>query len=271
MSVLSLEPIAFVLDLDATIVGDVSYQTILYNIECAIKRNNIKCKADKMLLESYKPTSRLMRPFFRYFIMGMKKCFPNALFYVYTASEKQWAHKEISLIEKTHGFKFARPLFTRDDCILDSYGQYRKSIKKVMPKMKKFTELLIIDNNKTFIDYNQNFLQCPNYDYILYMNVWNKMKKEYLKIMEINSIINNLINTNKICKHCESDIKPTDGKQLEQMHKWLYKKHKKLNSINKKYLNDVFWKTLTNAIIDKKITTFDKHNVEYLQSLFKID
>jgi hypothetical protein len=268
---ISNEPIAFILDLDGTIIGDCAYQTIIYNIECALKKNNVKCKADKLLLDCYRPNSKLMRPFFRYFIVGMKKCFPNCMFYVFTASEKNWAHKEISLIEKTHGFKFNRPIFTRDDCIVDSFGQYRKSVKKILPKMKKHSSLLVIDNNQTFIDYHANFLLCPTYDYILYASVWDKIKKEYMKIMEIYNIIKQLVASNKLCKYCDHDIKPTDGKILEQKHKWLYKKHKRINAVNKKYLNDVFWKTLTNTIIDQKISVFDKQSVEYLQSLFKTD
>jgi hypothetical protein len=267
---ISNESIAFVIDLDGTIIGDCTYQTILYNIENLLKKNNIKAKADKMLLESYKPSSRLIRPFFRYFIMTMKKLFPNSLFYVYTASEKGWATKEITLIEKTHGFKFNRPIFARGDCIVDSFGQYRKSIKKILPKMKKHNSLLVIDNNKTFIDYNANFLLCPTYDYVLYMSVWEKMKKEYMKIMEIHNLMTQLVANNKICKYCDHDIKATDTKLLELKHKWLYKKHKKLNSLNKLYTNDHFWKTLTNAIIDKNIKEFDKNAVDYLQTLFNV-
>lgn len=263
----------FIIDLDGTIIGDCAYQIILYNIENILRKNNIKNKSDNLLLESYKPSSKLIRPYFNYFIGMMKKHFPNSSFYVYTASEKNWANKEIALIEKTHGFKFNRPIFTRNDCIIDSFGQYRKSIKKILPRMKKTNpnNILIIDNNKTFIDYNGSFLQCPNYDYILYLNIWEKIKKEYMKIMEIYNIISQLISSNKICKYCDHDINPFDSKILELMHKWLYKKHKKINNINKKYNNDIFWKTLTNAIIDKNIKVFNKGTVESLQNLFVIE
>jgi len=275
----SSSPLVFILDLDGTIIGDCAYQAILFNIENILKSNSIKAKADSMLLDSYKPESKLIRPYFKYFILTIKKHFPNALFYIYTASEKSWAEKEIKLIEKTHGFKFNRPLFTREDCIVDSFGNYRKSVKKILPRIVKGNKkvkiqpnkILVIDNNAVFIDYASNFLQCPSYNHLLFCSIWDRVKKEYLRIMEIYQIISNLINTNKIFKIPEHSIKPTNGKLLEQHHKWLYKKHKKINILNKKYANDIFWKTLAMAIIDKKMTSFEKQNVEYLQSLFPTD
>jgi len=268
------EPYVFILDLDGTIIGDCSYQVILYNLEELCKKNKIKTKADNILLDSYKPNSKLMRPFFKYFISYIKKHYPNSLFYVYTASEKVWAHKEISMIEKTHGFKFNRPIFTRDDCIPDSFGGYRKSVKKILPKIIKSNKkisinndrILVIDNNDTFIDFKSNFLLCSTYNYVLFCDVWERMRKEYMKVVEIYSVVKNLIDTNKICKYC----KPSsliDSKQLENRHKWLYKKHKKINTANKKYITDNFWKNLAHAIVDKNVTTFDKSNVEYLQKM----
>ena len=272
------EPLVFILDLDGTIIGDCTYQSILFHVENILRDNKIKAKADTQLLESYRPDSKLVRPFFKYFIGCIKKYYPNSLIYVYTASEKSWAEKEIKLIEKTHGFKFNRPLFTRDDCIVDSFGNYRKSVKKILPNivksMKKVkistSNIMVIDNNDVFIDYKSQFLHCPTYNHILFCSVWEKIKKEYMGIMKIHEMIMTLVNTNKIFKVPHHSIKPTNGKLLEQHHKWLYKKHKKINLLNKKYANDTFWKTLANAIIEKKLTSFEKHNVEYLQTLFPI-
>ena len=272
-------PLIFILDLDGTIIGDCTYQSILFNIESILKNNKIRAKADSQLLESYKPESRLIRPFFKYFITTIKKRFPHSLFYVYTASEKSWAEKEIRLIEKTHGFKFNRPLFTRDDCIVDGFSNYRKSVKKVLPRIEKtnkkykieHNKILVIDNNDVFIDYQKNFLKCPTYDYILFCSIWEGIKKEYLKVMEIYNMITNLIVNNKIFKVPYHNIKPTNGKLLEQHHRWLYKKHKKINTLNKKYLHDNFWKILADTIVNKELKTFDNKNVEYLQSLFSRD
>jgi hypothetical protein len=270
----SAEPFVFILDLDGTIIGDCSYQVILYNIEQLCKKHKIKHKGEDILLNCYKPTSKLIRPFFKYFIGCIKKMYPHSLFYVYTASEKSWAYKEITMIEKTHNIKFSKPIFTREDCIVDSFGNYRKSVKKILPKIiknnKKCTikseNILVIDNNPTFIDFQSNFLLCSTYNYMLFIDVWQKMKKEYMKIMEIYNTIKKLIVTNKLCKYCIWDSDSlTDTKTLENKHKWLYKKHKKINTINKKYMNDTFWKHLANIMMDMKLTSFDKDSVEHLQ------
>lgn len=264
------EPMVFILDLDGTIIGDCTYQVIMYNMEELCKKHKIKTKSDD-LLNSYKPASKLIRPYFKYFVNRMKAYNPNSLFFVYTASEKAWATKEIAMIEKTHDFKFNRPIFTREDCILDSYGQYRKSVKKIWPKIQKHKvqkqNVLVIDNNDTFIDFASNFLLCSTYDYILFFDLWDKIKKEYLRIMEIYQAIKKLISGHKICKHCNfNDEAPLNSKQLENKHKWLYKKHKKINMMNRKYVNDTFWKTLADTIVEKNITHFSKDSIKLLQN-----
>lgn len=276
MATAQCNPYVFIMDLDGTIIGDCTYQSILYNIENILKGNQISAKADQQLLESYRSDSKLVRPYFKYFINTIKTHFPNSLFYIYTASEKSWAEKEIKLIEKANDLKISRPLFTRDDCITDSFGNYRKSVKKILPRIIRANKkckienekILVIDNNNVFIDFHNNFLLCPTYNHILYCSVWEKIKKEYLKVTDISNLMTNLITTNKIFKIPHYIIKPSNGKLLEQHHKWLYKKHKKLNSLNKKYSNDMFWKLLATIIVDKKFTTFDKENVAYLQSFF---
>ena len=91
---MSDKQIIFVLDLDGTIIGDCSYQCDIYNIDNISKKNN-----KDTLLNCYKPDSKLIRPYFKYFFTKIKKIYPNSLFYIYTASEKIWAHKEIGLIE----------------------------------------------------------------------------------------------------------------------------------------------------------------------------
>jgi hypothetical protein len=90
------------------------------------------------------------------------------------------------------------------------------------------------------------------------------MKKEYMKIMEIYNTIKNLITTNKLCKYCTFDD-TSDSQHLEDKHRWLYKKHKKINNLNKKHNNDTFWKNLARTIIDRNVTIFDKSTIEHLQ------
>lgn len=266
-------PYIFILDLDGTLIGDCTYQCDIYNIEYIMKKNLIKNKMPNILLKCYKKKSKLIRPYFLYFLKKMKNRFPNSLFFIYTASEKSWAYKEIQLIEKTHEIKFNRPIFTRDDCILGSDNSYKKSIKKILPKIirsiknKNYNDIkekiLVIDNNPTFIDYTDNLLICPTYNYTLFDNLWNIIPKESLKIKEVHSIIKNLINSDKLCHLCHHF--DNNMKQLEIIYEWLYEKHKKINKENSKYDNDRFWKILANLITKNNITYFDKNNVRFLQ------
>jgi len=93
---------------------------------------------------------------------AIKKFYSSSFIFVYTASEKTWANKEIAIIEKQNNIKFNRPIFTRDNCIIDKNGMIKKSVNKIIPhllktmKVKKdydiSKKLLIIDNNPTFVD-----------------------------------------------------------------------------------------------------------------------
>lgn len=268
----SSEPMIFILDLDGTIIGDCMYQVILHNLDEISKKYKAKCGSNNIMLDSYSTDSKLIRPFFKYFIINIKKYYPNSHFFIYTASERTWAQKEISLIEKTHSIKLDRPLFTREDCILDSFGQYKKSVKKILPKIAKSIKakreninknnILVIDNNAVFIDYLSNFILCPTYDSLHFCDVWQKLTQEHMKIAEIDSFVKDLISTNKACSH--NIFEKSDCKNLEQKHKWLYKKYKKINSQNKRYNKDIFWKILANTIIENKMRVFDKHNTDIL-------
>jgi len=266
------EPLIFVLDLDGTIIGDCIYQLILHNIDEIAKKNTHRTKFNKPLSDCYNTNSKLIRPYFKYFVNSIKKTYPGSLFYIYTASEKSWAQKEIGFIEKTHNFKFNRPLFTRDDCIIDSHGNYKKSVNKILPMIKKKhksmmiqkSKILVIDNNETFIDAS-NFIHCPTYDGIQFCDIWENMKKELLSIYELKNMIIQLIMSNKVCKYNSFFTNPLCDNSTEMKHKWYYKKYKKINKVNKKFKNDMFWKKLANTIIEKKITSFDKQNIQLLK------
>jgi hypothetical protein len=268
---ISQNPLIFILDLDGTIIGDCIYQTIIQNIENVAKKNKIRTTLNKQLQESYQPQSKLIRPFFESFITNIRSYFPNSQFYIYTASEKEWATKEINLIEKTHNLKLNRPIFSRNDCILDSSGQYKKSVNKILPMIQKNNKnniidqsnIIIIDNNDVFIDYNSNFVLCPSYNSIHFCDAWIDLKADSLNNANFKDTIDKYIYTNKICQY-DSTSKYCDEIN-ELRHKWYYKKLKKINSINKKYKNDRFWKKLTNIIIEKKISKFDKQSMEFIR------
>lgn len=275
----NIEPYIFVLDLDGTIIGNCTYQCDIYNIQELIKSskkthlNKYKILCDKCLNDSYNEKSLLIRPHFFYFIQSMKKLYPHSYFYVYTASEKKWANKEIAIIEKNNNFKFDRPLFTRDNCIIENDGNIKKSIAKILPIIKKHVKfsptydikkhLLIIDNNPTFIDYQDNLLICPTYNYIKFNNL-NEIVPYEDNSNIINSYVNKLTKEQRICKNYNNQ------ECMEKIYKWLYKKCKKINRYNSKYLNDNFWKNLVVLIKNYSIKHYTSKNVDIIQKSITI-
>ena len=262
-----IEPYIFVIDLDGTIIGNCTYQCDIYNIMELMKLynkkelNKYKILCDKSLNNSYNNKSLLMRPHFFYFIQSMKKIYQRSYFYIYT-------NKEIAIIEKNNNFKFDRPLFTRDNCILDNEGNIKKSIAKILPLIKKNIKtpssydirkhLLIIDNNPTFIDYKDNLLICPSYNYIKFNNLLDIFSEE-INNNNIKNYINKLAKEQRICRIYEGDA------YLEKIYKWLYKKCKKINKYNSKYVNDTFWKDLVILIKNYSIKHYNSKNIEIIQ------
>jgi len=270
----NIEPYIFVIDLDGTIIGNCTYQCDIYNIMELMKiynkkeLNKYKILCEKSLNNSYNNKSLLMRPHFFYFIQSMKKLYQRSYFYIYTASEKKWANKEIAIIEKNNNFKFDRPLFTRDNCILDNDGNIKKSITKILPLIKKNIKmpssydirkhLLIIDNNPTFIDYKENLLICPSYNYIKFNNLIDIFPDE-IDNSNIKNYINKLTKEQRICRKYDGDT------CLEKIYKWLYKKCKKINKYNSNYVNDTFWKDLVILIKNYSIRHYNSKNIEIMQ------
>lgn len=275
----NIEPYIFIIDLDGTIIGNCSYQCDIYNIMELIKtydkKNSNKSKiiCDKYLNESYNEKSLLIRPYFFDFIRAMKKLYPVSYFYIYTASEKKWANKEISIIEKNNNFKFDRPLLTRDNCIIDKDGSIKKSINKILPLIKKNIKfsntydikkhLLIIDNNPTFIDYKDNLLICPTYNYVKFNNL-KDVVPENITCGNIKNYISKLAKEQRICRNYNNP------ECMEKIYKWLYKKCKKINKYNLKYVNDNFWKDLVILIRNHNIRQYTPKNVDMMQKSIMI-
>ena len=278
------EPYIFLLDLDGTIIGDCSYQCDIYNIQEIIRKNIVlkngniqlgnlvkyKTLCDKMLDNCYNLQSKLLRPHFTTFMTEMKKVFPNSFFFIYTASDKTWAHKEILIIEKQNNIKFNRPIFTRDNCFKDSYVNIRKSVVKILPQLLKsikmpkthsiVNNIMIIDNNPTFVDYTDNLLLCPTYDYLKFHNLWESIPQEYTSISELKHFVSRLISNKKM--YIKNN--PANTIILEKLHKWLYRKYKKINKYNKKFENDTFWLNLATLIRHHNITSFNKRTITML-------
>lgn len=167
-----------VLDMDGTIIGDISPQIVSYDIHNLLKKNGATLSYRNKDLAS-KLLGGIIRPFFPEFIHQLQSTFKHIEFFVYTASERKWAMYVIKHIEKACNIKFARPIFTRANCIqIDK--EYRKSLKSITPAMYKSLKkkyqlqkvddiedcILAIDNMDVYnSSESKSLIHCKTYDY----------------------------------------------------------------------------------------------------------
>ena len=177
-----------ILDLDNTIIGNITYQLLLYNL-C------VKTCKSAISGNHYNEETHVIRYGFTNFINNLKKTIPDIKIYIYTASQKDWALKEIKWIEKNCNIKFNRPILTREDCLYLN-NNYYKSIKNISKKIKNInnSDLLIIDNNDIFLDKKEKFLKCPSYNYINFIDLWENIPIKYSNNKNLNEWLLKLSN-----------------------------------------------------------------------------
>jgi hypothetical protein len=238
----------FILDLDGTIIGNVIYQIGLYNICSLLKKNGLKSEGLKFLPECYQSKKLLLRPFFIDFMNYLKKNFSNYYVFIYTASDKEWAYKEINWIEKQNkDIKFNRPIFTRQECLKED-GKYSKSITRILPKIKKVVKqeiseenIIIIDDNNVYNDFQRNLLICPYYNRCLFYDMWSFIPKEAIKHPIIGPLIIEYIQHETI-NPTYTNLCDSKTELKAKGHKWFNKKFNACSFYNKNSVNDIFWK-----------------------------
>lgn len=257
-----------ILDLDGTIIGNICYQALSFGLLCLLKENDIKpTDSLKEITLSYTEKTGIIRPGFINFMNVIRSLIPNILIFIYTASERNWANKEIQWIEKNNNIKFDRPLFCREQCIY-SKNTYLKSINKIFPIIKKkyksvtINNLLIIDNNNVYNDNIKSLIVCPHYNHQVFFDLWKIISKTAMKNPIIYSAIVNYIENNML-NPCSTHILTSIGKEeLKSKHfLWLYKKYKAILLNNLKYKNDIFWKKIILILKNHKITDFTNMNI----------
>jgi len=275
-------PFIVILDWDNTIVGKVDYQSQKYSLEQHYKKFGLKVKKNSKVPKAFNKDSKLVRPYFLNFITELTDYFQgNIYFFIYTASERKWANTEISWLEKSHGIKFQRPIFTRDDCIVDKSGSYRKSISNIFPRMlrsmgltkiskEQKTELLhqrllIIDNNAVFNDMKEHLLICPDYNFMVFENLLEDIPLSYLQNPNIRQHILSLINMGLVCPFFgkNDDI----NQQMYKKYEWLAIKCKHISENNAYSIKDIFFKYLTGLIVKNNLKIFTPNVIKQLQTL----
>jgi hypothetical protein len=185
----------FMIDLDGTIIGDISPQVILWDLsnksKGLIKYNPAQLK--------FALSSNLVRPHFVDFFKYLKSV--DALVYVYTASEKRWANFVIPHLERACGIRFDRPIFTRKDCKLRE-KEFSKSLqfisRPLMSSLKKnhpdifqhgkvdvLKSVTIIDNTNVYHPSDQpQLVMCPTYSYKYPENIASQISYDQFKANE---------------------------------------------------------------------------------------
>jgi hypothetical protein len=256
-------PFIIIIDLDGTIVGDVTYQITSYNIISILKKNKHKVNNANSLPECYQNKKKLIRPYFIEFIKTVRRQISNCYIFVYTASDTEWAKKEISWIEKYNSdVSINRPLFTRTSCI-NINGQYYKSISKILPKIQKVVnshidtnKILIIDDNSVYIDFQKNLLLCPRYKHVLFNDIWNLIPKKALSDEKIGRVLLKYINSNYLNPVC-SKVCDSKTELKYKSHIWFLKKYKDCILCNQEQKNDKFWLYLSKFIQKHKSYSID--------------
>lgn len=274
-------PFIFILDWDGTIAGRVDYQSHKHALYQNYKKMGIKIKANNKVPRAFHPNNLLIRPGFAKFIMDLTEFYQgNVYFFIYTASEKTWAYKEIQWVEKAHGIKFQRPIFTRDDCSIDQGGGYRKSIATIFPRILRsigkthFTKpqkaeilhkhLIMIDNNAVYTDMKEHLLICPDYHYMVFENLLEDIPISILKHPQIRQYILSLINQGLVCPFF--GIRDDINRQMFHKYEWLANKCKQISVENQRYEKDVFFKYLKRLIVKNNLFLYSPNVIQQLQT-----
>ena len=178
-------PFVFVIDVDGTLVGDVTPEICITDIICQCTCENDD-KVDCVLKHIRKSLAHgLARPYFVTFYKTMKEIYPESEFFIYTAASKRWTEMLIDIYEKEFDIKFNRPLFTRCYCA----NQKKKDIEYILYVIGKVLQdkyptnslymlrrrVLLIDNNPK--DYSkpregcEYLIKCPTYSFKVEDNI----------------------------------------------------------------------------------------------------
>lgn len=278
-------PYIFVLDWDGTIAGKVEFQSYAYNVRSVLKKHGFRANEPKVTVpKAFTHKSKLIRPGFATFVKTLTRHFDgNVFFFVYTASEKTWAHQEIQWFEKAHGIKFQRPIFTRDDCIIDESSSYKKSIAKIFPRICRVVgnrtkrvltksekeyildaTLMVIDNNAVYLDNTNRLLVCPHYNYAVFENLYDMFPSASKSHPEIQRLMLSLINAGVMCPLPQHD---DDMFRIYNMYTWITLKCKNVIDMNEDYVSDDFWKRLRRLIVKNDIRVFSDDTIVKLQNI----
>ncbi len=272
MSSFSQTPLVILLDIDGTLIGDITPQVLMYELSNRLKgqirlQNMNKNVQDKL-------RNGIVRPHFKQFFTDLS--YYGVEFFIYTASEKKWAEYIVKQIESAYNIKFNRPIFTRNNCEVTN-REYKKSIASIKPALykclkKKYPSLKVddlknkimaIDNNQVYNSQeSKQLLHCTTYDYSLPENIVLNVNKNIFEkhTNMINSILMSYFSGFKYTTNYLRFEKQFYFKYIDDLTVALRKGQDD---------QDALFKTVRNFIVNKKIKTFNENVVQYLNNKVK--
>lgn len=292
-------PTVFVLDWDGTIAGRVDFQSQRYSLQQILRKYGFGGYggAKSHIPAAFEPGHGLIRPFLVEFMSTMQRLTDgNCYFFIYTASERKWATQEIAWVEQSHGIRFSRPIFARDDCILDGSGNYRKSLKKIWPRIVRVVSkgrqlsnrekdfmlqrrTVMIDNNAVYVDYTEKLLLCPDYSYMVFENLLENLPPAVFQHGVLRQHLLSLANNGMLCPstfnahggtnngNSNNQVAVSIMDRLFNEYRWLSTKCKSIMEANEMYEKDAFWQILRKLLLKNGIRDYTPDVIKQLQHL----
>lgn len=272
-------PLVILLDLDGTIIGDITQQIASFELAKSLKTSGMKSMVDKHELKA-KLKNGLVRPFFDTFIKALKTSHIPFEIFIYTASEKTWADYVIKNIESIYGFKFNRPIFSRQFCMFDVKDkEYKKSVSFIRPTLlkalkKKYSvsfskqdlsqNIIIIDNNNVYQSNDQKYLLlCPTYNYKVPENVASFIKensyRSYYQV--IYQVLKKYVPTLQLTSNFYQF--------QQQFYSYYVSFIETQMKNNSRYLQDKYWLYLKDTILGNNIRRFDDTTVRFIANAMR--
>ena len=269
-------PHIFIFDIDQCILGEVRYILGDFNIYEHIDNLYPGYKYDYQTEYVSDLHKGLLRPYFKEFIDFINKKYENCEIYLYSNGSYSWVNGVVGpLIEKAAGINFNKPYFTRENSL-----SHEKSLSKVYKiifkglKDKYDNDLLeknydnIINNRLVFIDnlkdntttHKTRQIKCPDYENIIYRDVYAIMLKIYGKDILNTDIVKRFFEMNKI-NYKNEDVNDIINSDVLYYNATKNRTVRYCELMNIKSKQDIFFKVLIqklSGLTDAKIAQINK-------------
>ena len=240
------------IDIDGTMIGDILPQIAEWEIITKFEKSKMANFKKNLKIQLQ---NGLLRPNISSFIDTIKANNSDCEFFIYTASNPAWAHFIIGVIESTIGFKFNRPLFTRDHCFSSKHSQKnlydvcsiafnKKRTVYIERKIKTakdfYQKSILIDNNHVLPKHEQTkLLVCPTYSY--------KDTYDVTRLVSEDTLSTNYLEISRILYHCDLFPKVESNHFSYPVFKSIYFSHLGnviKDGVKNKQNKDTFWELL---------------------------